>query len=281
MQIGEQIRKLRKKSGLTQKAFAEQLYVTPQAVSQWEHGVTIPDTDKLTDIATVLNTTVNILTGNNSEKEDWTFADSLFSPDHMYSRLLTTAQIEKLFETYAALSYMKEKHRGQTRKPTFFSGKPVPYIVHPLMMACHAHALGIHDDTILATILLHDVCEDCGVAPKDLPFSDPIREAVQLLSFHQDPGESKEDAKKRYYEAISQSRIASVVKVVDRCNNISTMASSFTDRKLITYIDETETYVMPLLESAKRSIPEYADALYVIKYHMRSVLESIKAMIAR
>ena len=281
MQIGEQIRTLRKKQGLTQAALAERLYVTPQAVSQWERDITIPDTDKLADIATVLHTTVNKLTGGETAGQDWTIADALFSPEHMYSRLVSTAQIEKLSETYAALPYMKEKHAGQTRKPTLFSGKQAPYIVHPLTMACHAHALGIREDKILATILLHDVCEDCGVAPEELPFSEEVREAVRLLSFQVQPGETRADAKERYYATIAENRVARIVKILDRCNNISAMASSFSQKKLISYIDETETYVMPMLEKAKYAIPEYADAFYLLKYHMRSVLESIKAMAAR
>ena len=281
MQIDEQIRTLRKKQGLTQAALAEKLYVTPQAVSQWERGTTIPDMEKLSDIAAVLHTTPNVLIGEENAGQDWNIADTPFSPEHMYSRLVSTAQIEKLSETYAALPYMKEKHAGQTRKPTLFSGKPVPYIVHPLTMACHAHALGIREDKILATILLHDVCEDCGVAPEELPFSAEVREAVRLLSFQITPGETRADAKKRYYAAIAENRVARIVKILDRCNNISTMASSFTQKKLVAYVDETETYVMPLLEQAKYAIPEYADAFYLLKYHMRSVLESIKAMATR
>ena len=281
MQIGEQIRTLRKKQGLTQAALAEKLYVTPQAVSQWERGTTIPDMDKLADIAAVLHTTPNVLTGEETVGQDWNIADTPFSPEHMYSRLVSTAQIEKLSETYAALPYMKEKHAGQTRKPTLFSGKRVPYIVHPLTMACHAHALGIREDKILATILLHDVCEDCGVAPEELPFSAEVREAVKLLSFQIKPGETRANAKERYYAAIAENRIARIVKILDRCNNISAMASSFSQKKLISYSDETETYVMPMLEKAKYAIPEYADAFYLLKYHMRSVLESIKAMAAR
>ena len=281
MQIGDQIRKLRKKRGLTQRAFAERLYVTPQAVSQWERGVTIPDTDKLADIASALNTTVNILTGGHGGAEDWTVADAFFSPDRMYSRLTVTAELEGLRETSAALRLMKKAHAGQYRKPSLFSDTEVPYIAHPLMMACHAHALGIREDPILATILLHDVCEDCGVSPEDMPFSDEVRDAVRLLSFQINPDETRADAKKRYYGAIAENRIARIVKILDRCNNISTMASSFTQKKLVSYVDETETYVMPMLEQAKYAIPEYADAFYLLKYHMRSVLESIKAMAAR
>lgn len=281
MQIGERIQKLRKKQGLTQAALAERLFVTPQAVSQWERDITIPDTDKLADIAAVLHTTVNKLTAGEASELDWTIADALFSPEHMYSRIAVTSELEGLRETSVALRFMKKAHEGQYRKPSLFSDTKVPYITHPLMMACHAHALGIREDKILATILLHDVCEDCGVAPEDLPFSEEVREAVRLLSFQVMPSETRADAKKRYYAAIAENRIARIVKILDRCNNISTMASSFTQKKLVAYVDETETYVMPLLEQAKYAIPEYADAFYLLKYHMRSVLESIKAMATR
>ena len=281
MQIGEQIRTLRKKRGLTQTAFAERLYVTPQAVSQWERGVTIPDTDKLVDIAAVLNTTVNTLTGESGGGEDWTVVDTFFSPERMYSRLAVTAEIEGLRNTFFALRFMKKEHEGQFRKPSIFSDAKVPYIAHPLMMACHAHALGIREDEIIATILLHDVCEDCGVDSDSLPVSDGVKNAVALLTYHDDPIIEDSILKKQYYQAISGDRIATIVKILDRCNNISTMASSFSEKKLVSYIDETETYVMPLLEQAKHSIPEYVDALYVIKYHMKSVLESLKAIMLR
>ena len=281
MQIGERIQKLRKKRGLTQAALAERLFVTPQAVSQWERGITIPDTDKLADIAGVLHTTVSKLTGGETTGQDWIIADSLFSPEHMYSRIAVTSELEGLRETSSALRFMKKQHKGQFRKPSLFSDVRVPYIVHPLMMACHAHALGIREDKILATILLHDVCEDCDVTPEDLPFSEEVREAVRLLSFQVKPGESRSDAKKRYYAAIADNRIARIVKILDRGNNTSTMASSFTQKKRVDYVNETETYVMPMLEQAKYAIPEYADAFYLLKYHMRSVLESIKAMATR
>ena len=50
MRIGETIRALRRKQNLTQAALAEKLFVTSQAVSQWERGITIPDAAKLNEI---------------------------------------------------------------------------------------------------------------------------------------------------------------------------------------------------------------------------------------
>ena len=254
-------------------------YVTPQAVSQWEHDVTVPGIEKLARLAAVLHTNVNVLTGEAAVDPEWTMLDSLFSADHMYSRVKFFAEEEHLTETLKALYFMKDAHKNQTRKPAFYAKMPVPYIAHPLLMACHAHALGIKEDEILAAILLHDVLEDCGVKDYELTCSEQVKEAVKLLTFREDGSPNRAALKRRYYDAIAKNRVACMAKIIDRCNNISTMASSFSRRKLIKYIKETETYVMPLIEHARKTIPEYVDALFVIKYHMRSILESLKAMI--
>ena len=279
MTIGQQIHELRRKRKMTQEDLADALYVTPQAVSQWERGKTVPGTDKLAKLAAVLHTSVTVLTGESEAAPEWTMLDSLFSPEHMYTRMTAFAEAEHLSDTQIALHFMKEAHEGQTRKPAFFSNAAVPYIAHPLLMACHAHALGIREDAVLAAILLHDVLEDCCVKLHELPCSDQVKEAVQLLTFVEDGSSDRTALKKRYYDAIAENRIACIAKIIDRCNNISTMAGAFSRRKLIKYIKETETFVMPLIEHARRTIPEYVDAFFVIKYHMRSVLESMKAMI--
>ena len=279
MTIGQQIRELRKKQKMTQEDLANALYVTPQAVSQWERDLTVPNTDKLSKLAAVLRTSVNVLTDDASTNQDWTMLDSLFSTEHMYSRMTVFAEVEHLTETQKALHFMRGAHEGQTRKPAFYSNTPVPYIAHPLLMACHAHALGIREDAILATILLHDVLEDCCVKLQEIPCSESVKEAVRLLTWVEDGSPNRNALNKRYYDAISQNRIACLVKIIDRCNNISTMASAFSRKKVIKYIKETETYVMPLVEQARKTIPEYVDAIFVLKYHMRSILESMKAMI--
>ena len=276
MTIGNRIREARKKQGMTQEELAGKMFVTPQAVSQWERDLTIPSADKLAVLAAALHTSVNALAGDAEEVPDWTMLDSLFSAEHMYSRMTTLADTEHLTETRTALRFMRKAHDGQTRKPAFYSRARVPYIFHPLLMACHAHALGIKEDAILAVILLHDVSEDCRIQPEDLPCSETVREAVRLLTFSKD-----RMTKKSYFDAIAENRIAYMAKIIDRCNNISTMASSFERKKLIRYIKETETFVMPLVDIAKETIPEYVDAIFVIKYHMRSILESLKAMIMK
>lgn len=52
--VGKNIRALRQARGITQEAFAEQLHVTRQAVSNWETGRTEPDLDTIQAIAAAL-----------------------------------------------------------------------------------------------------------------------------------------------------------------------------------------------------------------------------------
>ena len=54
----------RKETGMTQSAVAEKLNVSFQAVSLWERGETAPDIDKLADIASLYQVSLDwLLTG--------------------------------------------------------------------------------------------------------------------------------------------------------------------------------------------------------------------------
>ena len=53
-------------------------------------------------------------------------------------------------------------------------------------MACHALAMGLEEDELLAAILLHDVCEDCGVPPGELPVCEEVRRIVALVTKPED-----------------------------------------------------------------------------------------------
>ena len=276
MNIGEKIAVRRKELGITQDELAEKLCISPQAVSRWENGWNLPDMDRLRSIAKVLKTSVSGLVGEDTGRYEWELKDQLFSEEHMFTRLKTIAEISRMPETYKALYYIRDKHSGQFRKPLKYSNARIPYIIHPLMMACHAVTLGISDDETIAVILLHDVCEDCGVAPEALPFSENIKTAVDLLTKKYDSRLDKRENNIRYYQAISENKMASIAKVIDRCNNISTMAQSFGDEKLAGYIKETEEFVYPLLTHIKRTWYEYNNAVFLIKYQMLAVLESLK-----
>jgi transcriptional regulator with XRE-family HTH domain len=52
--FGEYIYKRRKEQGLTQKEFAQKLFVTEFAVSKWERGLSYPDITLIRDICKIL-----------------------------------------------------------------------------------------------------------------------------------------------------------------------------------------------------------------------------------
>ena len=63
MDTKDVILKLRTKNGLSQDELAEKLYVTRQAVSRWENGETIPNTETLKLLSKFFDVSINTLLG--------------------------------------------------------------------------------------------------------------------------------------------------------------------------------------------------------------------------
>ena len=59
--ISEKLYQLRKKQGLSQEQLAEQLNVSRQAISKWESGQSVPDTDKLLTIGEYFQVSLDYL----------------------------------------------------------------------------------------------------------------------------------------------------------------------------------------------------------------------------
>ena len=59
--LGNRISQLRKEKGLTQEELAQQLDVSPQAVSKWENDLTCPDISSLPKLAQILGVSVDTL----------------------------------------------------------------------------------------------------------------------------------------------------------------------------------------------------------------------------
>ena len=177
--------------------------------------------------------------------------------------------------TMTALYVARRDHKGQMRK----SGEP--YITHPLTVACHLLTMGIKEDAVIAAALLHDWVEDCNGDLSTLDISYDTRLAISLVTFdkkrYAEQNIPKDKALAMHYDIIKRDRIASLVKLCDRCHNVSTMAEVFTKEKIMEYIEETETYVLPLVRSTKEQWPEHSNVLFLMKYQITAVLEAIKA----
>ena len=61
IEFGERIYNLRKKSGLSQEEFADRLGVSRQAVSKWETGQSVPDSEKAAAIGAFFGVSLDYL----------------------------------------------------------------------------------------------------------------------------------------------------------------------------------------------------------------------------
>lgn len=278
--FAERLKKARTNCKYTQEFVAEHVGYTYQAVSNWECGENAPSIFTLNELAKLYHVSVDyLLNGDTAPIYNIEFTkpkrDRLFDESRMYTYLKGFAQQNKLNQTLQALPYARKKHDKQVRK----GQDHVPFISHPLTVACHALALGLHNDTLISAALLHDVCEDCNVNVEDLPVDENTKRIIKLLT---KPGhdELSEKEKKHYYDAIFSDPNAALIKLLDRCNNISCMATAFSDKKISAYINETEKYIFPRVRTAKTMFPKYSNQFFLLKYHCVSVMESLKHQIS-
>lgn len=278
--FAERLISARKKKSFTQSVVAEKLQVSFQAVSLWERGETFPETGKLTELAELLEVSIDwLLTGKESVEsffEQTDISERIFNEERMYTYIKSYATARGMAQTLRALPFAREKHEGQCR-----CGKEkIPYIYHPLLVSCHALALGLGEDALVATALLHDVCEDCGVLPEELPVEEDVKEAVILLTKDSTAAGETKEAKVKYFAKISGNKIAIMVKLLDRCNNVSSMALSFKSKRMAEYIKETEEWIYPLFEKANKDYPEYSDKVFLLKYQIVSMVQSLKKQLS-
>lgn len=191
--------------------------------------------------------------------------------DKMYTYLRGFLVGANMDESMKALGFARQQHSLQTRKDG------TPYIVHPLAMACYAVALGLKDDNIIATILLHDVPEDCGIPVEFLPVNSTIRDAVKHMTITKfDTDVDKIETKCRYFNELLESREALICKALDRYNNLSDAPLSLSDDAVAKNIAETEVLLLPVLKSAKSVYPDLADVLFIMRTNLEVLVGILK-----
>lgn len=68
--MGGVIRRLRTDRGWTQEALAENLHLSPQAVSRWETGLSLPDVSQVPQLARLFGVSTDTLYGMDASEED-------------------------------------------------------------------------------------------------------------------------------------------------------------------------------------------------------------------
>lgn len=164
-----------------------------------------------------------------------------------------------------AINLAETAHFNAKRK----SGEP--FISHPIRIANALVSLGVEDENILIISILHDILEDTDISREELLdiFNDKIVDSIELLT------KQEGITLDYYYENIQLNPEASIVKIADRCHNVSTMYF-FDENKTKMYIEETEKYIIPLCSFVSNKYPELSNYAYYMKYHIESIIETTK-----
>lgn len=107
--LGNRIRELRKKRGLTQKQLAQKLNVSEQAIAGYEQNARRPNPDMLKDLANFFGVSVDYLLCNDNTSK--TLSDATEDKE-LNQKILQMAQDEfdrTLFKKYGDLSDEKKK----------------------------------------------------------------------------------------------------------------------------------------------------------------------------
>lgn len=191
--------------------------------------------------------------------------------DKMYTYLRGYCVGAKMEQSIKALQFAREKHKDQMRKDG------LPYIAHPLSLACYAVALGLRDDDIIATLLLHDVCEDCGVTVDNLPSNEKVKRGVKYMTVTKlDISEDKITTKKRYYKELLESKEALLCKGFDRYHNLTDMPFALTNDSIGKNAAETELFLLPVLKEAKEKWADLSDILFVLRTNIKSINDILR-----
>ena len=138
-----------------------------------------------------------------------------------------------------AVNFMIERHGDQKRK------QGTPYYTHPLAVSKLLKKKGFNESYQIAG-LFHDLIEDTETTYDEILnlTNFEIATAVRLVT--KEPGY----VMSTYIDRISKNHMAKMVKLAERIHNVSELVDTnieFVNR----YLDETESYLVPLSEGTQ------------------------------
>lgn len=168
-------------------------------------------------------------------------------------KILGLARADKeWYKAHEALEFCLSHHTGWRKDNV------TPAAMHQIQIANHAMTflsdLLFPVRTIIAA-LLHDTPEDTPVSHAEVRdlFGAASEEDVEILT------KEYRGAKKNikvYHADQAKNPVTSIIKPIDRNNNMSTMAGVFKFEKQISYCNEVREDYFDMLKSARRTFPQ-------------------------
>lgn len=172
-----------------------------------------------------------------------------------------------------ALEFMLEKHTGLRNGGD-------PETIHQLRIFHHLRTFHHHltsPAVKYAAAFLHDTVEDKDVSLNDIEklFGTEVAEVVGLLT-----KPKKSSYPGWYLPNIFRNEHASVVKLCDRNDNISTMVGVFKHDRLARYVTETREEFMPRIKVSRRLFPIQEPVYENLKIHLGYQLNLLDALLS-
>ncbi len=146
-----------------------------------------------------------------------------------------------------------------------------------ILLAAFAIDFGIKDDTAIATILLGDLQNvDMSIFNKDVNY------AMRWLHMVPLEGEDESSAIRRYYAELTGHKEALLAKALYRwyeiCyGQVNDGVESISDQQMIDLIVETDTYLVPAMEQARKISGKFSTILEFMIFVLRMTYETIAA----
>ena len=162
-----------------------------------------------------------------------------------------------------------------------------PEFAHQIAMACYAITilpLLTYPEETLSAIFLHDAIEDYNITRDEIKsrFGEIVHDAVfyltKLYICESDNKIRNKIKPEHYFRGVGHNEIASIVKGIDRMHNQQTMVGVFSHEGQIHYIEESETYILPMLKVARKKFPYQTMAYLNVKTVLESQIEMLRVI---
>ena len=195
--------------------------------------------------------------------------------------------------TIKSLRVAVKLHKGQERNDLqMINGVPtkVPYVYHCLQVCNslieHSIPFSKEDlDKLYAAALLHDTIEDCksslqqgGVELVSRYRVD--KEVYEIIKLLTKPKNCTEEEMANYFNNIKQNKMALLIKIADRNNNVSDLYN-MRDKRLKKYIEETKNYVIPLCTEGRKKYPEVKGVINIYKSSITALINSAEKFLEK
>lgn len=178
--------------------------------------------------------------------------------------------------THKALYIARKFHAGQTRT----SGDS--FLIHPLRVCSYLISIGIPDDILCATMLLHEIPrrtekEKGYELLREFEIDEEVIELVWRIPKKEGCNASELT---EYYNELRKDWRAIIGRLANKAHTCTKMATlSFEQKK--EYIRETREEVVPMCDYAVSRYPEYANQIDIMKHHVTTICNIVEALIKK